>query len=83
MPSALRVELESLLRHRKLDQTLTTNMWADVERARVNATRAIGAVLRKIAAADPVLGEHLAASVRTGLFCSYQPGTGRVLRWEL
>jgi hypothetical protein len=32
MPSALRVELESLLRHRKLDQTLTTNMWADVER---------------------------------------------------
>ena len=32
MPSALRVELESLLRHRKLDQTLTTNLWAEVER---------------------------------------------------
>ncbi len=32
MPSALRVELESLLRHRKLDRTLTTNAWADVTR---------------------------------------------------
>jgi hypothetical protein len=53
------------------------------ERARVNATRAIGAVLRKIAASDPVLGEHLAASVHTGLFCSYKPGTGRTVRWEL
>jgi recombination protein RecA len=31
MPSALRVELESLLRHRKLDRTLTT-AWADVTR---------------------------------------------------
>lgn len=32
MPSALRVELESLLRHRKLDRTLTTNAWPDVPR---------------------------------------------------
>jgi tetratricopeptide (TPR) repeat protein len=56
---------------------------AAAERARVNATRAIGAVLRKIAATDPILGEHLTATVRTGLFCSYQPGAGRGLRWEL
>jgi recombination protein RecA len=32
MPSALRVELESLLRHRKLDRTLTTNAWPDIPR---------------------------------------------------
>src|SRR6185369_17593476 len=32
MPSALRGELESLLRDRKLDRTLTTNAWADVVR---------------------------------------------------
>ncbi|HTH23811.1 MAG TPA: hypothetical protein VL919_01820 [Vicinamibacterales bacterium] len=32
MPSALRVELESLLRHRQLDRTLTTNTWADISR---------------------------------------------------
>jgi recombination protein RecA len=32
MPSALRVELESLLRQRQLDRTLTTNPWADATR---------------------------------------------------
>ena len=32
MPPALRVELESLLRDRKLDRTLTTNGWAGVTR---------------------------------------------------
>src|SRR4029453_5349039 len=32
MPSALRVELESLLRHRKLDRTLTTNACPDIPR---------------------------------------------------
>jgi recombination protein RecA len=32
MPSAIRVELESLLRQRQLDRTLTTNAWADVRR---------------------------------------------------
>jgi hypothetical protein len=32
MSSALRVELESLLRHRQLDRTLTTNTWADISR---------------------------------------------------
>ncbi|MFL6281413.1 MAG: hypothetical protein ACJ731_14955 [Vicinamibacterales bacterium] len=32
MPSALRVELESLLRQRQLDRTLTTNPWTDATR---------------------------------------------------
>jgi len=32
MASALRVELESLLRQRRLDRTLTTNGWADISR---------------------------------------------------
>jgi len=32
MPSALRAELETLLRQRQLDRTLTTNPWADVPR---------------------------------------------------
>jgi hypothetical protein len=32
MPSALRVALESLLRQRQLDRTLTTNPWADPTR---------------------------------------------------
>lgn len=32
MPSALRAELESLLRHRRLDRTLTSNAWTHVAR---------------------------------------------------
>lgn len=32
MASALRAELESLLRQRQLDRTLTTNAWADISR---------------------------------------------------
>src|SRR5262245_1063230 len=43
------------------------------ERARVNVTRAITAVVRKIGTQDPVLGRHLEASVRTGAFCTYAP----------
>jgi tetratricopeptide (TPR) repeat protein len=43
------------------------------ERARVNVTRTIGAVVKKIAAGSPALGQHLTAAVRTGYFCSYAP----------
>lgn len=43
------------------------------ERARVNVQRRIAAVMTRVKAANPLLGRHLAASVRTGMFCSYQP----------
>jgi tetratricopeptide (TPR) repeat protein len=43
------------------------------ERARVNVSRTIGAVVKKIAAGSPALGQHLTAAVRTGYFCSYAP----------
>lgn len=46
------------------------------ERARVNATKAIKGALKKIADGDPALGAHLAASVRTGTFCAYEPDPG-------
>jgi hypothetical protein len=46
---------------------------AAAERARLNVTRAIAAVVRKVRAEHPALGEHLAATVRTGTFCSYTP----------
>jgi hypothetical protein len=45
-----------------------------VERARVNVTRAIRSSIEKIQEYDPSLGHHLAASVKTGTFCSYDPG---------
>jgi hypothetical protein len=40
------------------------------ERARLNATRAIRAAMANLARADPALGQHLAATVRTGRYCS-------------
>jgi hypothetical protein len=53
------------------------------ERARVNVTRVIGRTIEKIAAGDPALGQHLAATVRRGLYCSYAPDPRLVLRWEV
>jgi tetratricopeptide (TPR) repeat protein len=52
------------------------------ERARVNVTRTIGAVLKRIAAVSPALGQHLAATVRTGYFCSYMPDPRVALVWR-
>jgi tetratricopeptide (TPR) repeat protein len=43
------------------------------ERARINVTRAIKAVISKITEHDSVLAQHLAMSIRTGVFCSYIP----------
>ena len=43
------------------------------ERARVNITRTLRAAIARIAKSDPILGRHLTQSVRTGLFCCYEP----------
>lgn len=50
------------------------------ERARTTVTWRIRHAVRRIEAAHPQLGLHLANSVRTGLFCVYQPE--RRLRWR-
>jgi non-specific serine/threonine protein kinase len=47
---------------------------ADSERARVNVTRAVHAVVERIAEHDERLGHHLRTCVRTGTFCAYAPG---------
>ena len=52
------------------------------ERARVNVTRTIGAVVKKIAAGSPALGQHLTAAVRTGYFCSYAPDPRVRVDWS-
>src|SRR5205807_1518327 len=44
---------------------------ADPERLKV--TQRIKATLRKIAQSDTLLGDHLGKSIRTGLFCRYDP----------
>jgi hypothetical protein len=53
------------------------------ERARLNVSRAISAALKRIGAHERALGEHLTATVRTGLFCSYNPDPRLPVRWEL
>src|SRR5262245_4875507 len=55
---------------------------AAAERARLNVSRAIAAVLRKLSAEHRGLGEHLAATIRTGAFCSYAVDAGAPVRWE-
>lgn len=54
-----------------------------VERARVNATRAIKAALARIAEHSPALGRHFDAAIRTGTFCSYRPDPRLPARWQV
>jgi len=44
------------------------------ERARSNVQRRIAHALEQIRAASPRLGEHLAATIRTGTYCAYELG---------
>jgi hypothetical protein len=53
------------------------------ERARVNVTRAIRAALKRLAGYDEQLGAELQRSVRTGVFCMYEPDPMRPLRWTV
>jgi tetratricopeptide (TPR) repeat protein len=53
------------------------------ERARVNVTRAIRGAVRAIAEHDGRLGHHLERSVRTGVFCAYQPGPAGPDAWRV
>jgi hypothetical protein len=52
------------------------------ERARVNVTRAIAAALKRITAHHPTLARHLAATVKTGLFCTYTPDPRLPIEWK-
>ena len=56
---------------------------SDVERARVNATRAIRSVIKRISEHDRDLGSTLERSVRTGTFCVYEPDPRSPLEWDL
>ncbi|HXJ35560.1 MAG TPA: alpha/beta hydrolase [Candidatus Eisenbacteria bacterium] len=82
----LRTELESLRdqiagaaglggRHRKAA--------SHAERARLMVTKAIKAALAKIRARDASLGRYLAASIKTGHCCTYDPGALPPVAWQL
>lgn len=53
------------------------------ERARLNVTRAIRSAIARIAEDHPDLGRHLSTAVRTGTFCSYDPGPAAAIDWTL
>jgi hypothetical protein len=52
------------------------------ERARLNVTRAIRAAMANLARANPPLGRHLAATIRTGRYCSYTPDPRAPIAWH-
>ncbi|HEU5331598.1 MAG TPA: hypothetical protein VFU73_02505 [Actinocrinis sp.] len=45
----------------------------EAERARIAAGKAIRRAIDRIAVADRLIGEHLRATIHTGVRCSYQP----------
>jgi hypothetical protein len=51
------------------------------ERARSTVTRRIREALSRIEHAHPDLGRHLRQSVRTGVFCAYEPE--QQVTWDL
>ncbi len=53
------------------------------ERARVNITRAVKAVLSRIREHHPRLAEHLDATIHTGTFCSYSPDPRAPSIWHI
>jgi hypothetical protein len=55
---------------------------AHAERARLNVTRAIRAALANLARANPSLGRHLSATVRTGRYCAYTPDSRAPIAWQ-
>ena len=64
-------------------QELDTNSTADRERARINVTRAIKAVLLRISEREPELGHLLRGAVRTGTACVYEPDPGALVAWQV
>jgi predicted ATPase len=52
------------------------------ERARLNVSRAIRAAMANLARDNPSLGRHLAATIRTGRYCSYGPDPRAPITWD-
>ena len=52
------------------------------ERARSAVTKRLKQAIQKIAEANPSLGLHLTARIKTGYFCSYNPHPDRPVAWK-
>ena len=56
---------------------------AAMQRARVRVTRAVRAAMARIEQHNPSLGEHLAATIKTGTYCSYAPDRRIAPAWTI
>jgi cytochrome c553 len=55
---------------------------SDAERARSAVTKRVKNAIQKIGDEIPSLGYHLAARIKTGYFCSYNPHPERPINWK-
>jgi non-specific serine/threonine protein kinase len=55
---------------------------SEAERARSAVTKRIKEAINRIADVIPLLGCHLAARIKTGYFCSYNPRPDRPIAWK-
>jgi len=55
---------------------------SDAERARTAVTKRIKEAINRIAKVIPPLGCHLAARIKTGYFCCYDPHPDRPVAWK-
>jgi non-specific serine/threonine protein kinase len=55
---------------------------SETERARSAVTKRIKRTINSIAKVIPPLGCHLAARIKTGYFCSYNPHPDRPVVWK-
>ena len=55
---------------------------SEAERARCAITKRLKQAIQKIADANPALGHHLTARIKTGYFCSYNPHPDRPVAWK-
>ena len=55
---------------------------SDAERARSAVTKRIKEAINRIGKVMPALGRHLAARIKTGYFCSYNPHPDRPVAWK-
>src|SRR5206468_176984 len=56
---------------------------SEAERARVNVTKGLKGALARIGEHSPSLGRHLATTIRTGTFCSYDPDSRVPTAWQV
>ena len=84
--SKLRSEIDFLATElgRSLGLTgLASSRSPQIERARVSVTRVIRSAIDRIRGGDDEIGGYLAATVKTGTFCSYVPDPRLPIDWDL